>query len=242
MVLLALALLVQDGPVKVAGEANQPHLAADKDGVFYCVFIKGGNIQLSTSADNGKTWSEPVVAIDAMGKARGGMQRGPRVGVDDRKRIYVTAPLSFDPAEESKKYPTAELWIAVSEDGKTFGKPVQVNEVPKKAPESLHWLAVSPDGAAHVVWLDMRDQKRGQDLFYAKWSDGKLGKNVKIGGTICECCAPGIGVDAKGNPTVAFREGGSKQNRSIFVTRSTDGGKTWKAPAQINQGETKVAT
>ena len=118
---------------------------------------------------------------------------------------------------------------------------VRVNEVAKKAPESLHWLAVAPGGEAHVTWLDMRDQStRGQDLYYARVTNGKVGKNVKIAAQVCECCAPGIGLDSKGNPTVSVREGGTKQNRAILVMRSTDGGKTWKAPAPINQGETKV--
>ena len=240
MMIALFLVALQDPSVTISADANQPHLAADKDGGFYCVYIHGGNIELRTSAD-GKKWNDPVVAIDAKGKAKGGMQRGPRVGVDDKKTVYVTAPLCFDDAEQGKKYPTAELWIAISEDGgKTFGKPLQVNETPKKAPESLHWLAVSGNGEAHVAWLDIRDQAKGQDLFYAKVSGGKVGKNVKVGAQICECCAPGIAVDAKGNATVIWREGGAKTNRQIFMTKSSDGGKTWKAPAQVNAGETKV--
>src|SRR5688572_7947004 len=89
----AIVGMIQDpAPALIAKEAKQPQLAADKDGGFYCVFIRGGNIEVSVSTDNGKTWSPPVVAVDAKGKARGGMQRGPRIGVDAQKRITVTAP------------------------------------------------------------------------------------------------------------------------------------------------------
>src|SRR5262252_905014 len=95
--------------VTVAGGSIQPHLAAADDGSFYAVFLKDGNIGFSTSADRGKTWSTPTVAIDARGKAKGGMQRGPRVAVDGKKTIYVTAPLCFDEAEFSKQYPTQNL-------------------------------------------------------------------------------------------------------------------------------------
>jgi len=241
--LLAVILLAvpRDGSVTVSADASQPHLAADKDGAFYCVYLHGGNVELRTSTDDGKSWSDAVIAIDAKGKARGGMQRGPRVGVDDKKNVYVTVPHCFDEAEQGKKYPTSELWIAISEDGgKSFGKPLQVNEAAKKAPEALHWMAVSANGEAHVAWLDMRDQQKGQDLYYAKVAGGKVGKNVKIGGAVCECCAPGIAVDGKGNPLVIWREGGTKTSRQIFMTRSSDGGKSWKAPAQVNAGETKV--
>src|SRR5678815_825308 len=93
--LAAVALLAAVPPTAtvVAGGAIQPHLAAGEDGSFYAVFIRNGNIEFSSSADKGRTWSAPAVAIDAKGKAKGGMQRGPRIAVDAKKTLYVTAPL-----------------------------------------------------------------------------------------------------------------------------------------------------
>src|SRR5262245_5506769 len=98
-ILAALAVIAASGPsraVTVGPGALQPHLAAAEDGSFYCVFIREGNIEVSVSTDKGKTWSTPAAAIDAKGKAKGGMQRGPRIAVDGKKTIYVTAPLCFD--------------------------------------------------------------------------------------------------------------------------------------------------
>src|SRR5439155_8085726 len=130
-----------------------------EDGTFVAAFIKDGNIECSVSEDKGKTWSRPVVAIDGKGKAKGGMQRGPRVAMDGRKTIYVTAPLCFDDAEFSKQYPTQELYLTVSTDGgKTFSKPIQINDVPKQAPESLHWLAAAPNGHVFVACVDRRQR------------------------------------------------------------------------------------
>src|SRR5688572_12155256 len=195
----------------IGSGAIQGHLAAADDGSFYAAFIRGGNIEVSVSQDKGKTWTAPVVAIDAKGKAVGGMQRGPRVAVDGKKTVYVTAPLCFDEAEFSKRYPTQDLYLAVSTDqGKTFSKPVQVNDVPKKAPESLHWLAAAPNGDVFVAWLDLRNRDKGQDLAWVKITEQgkKVGRNQLIPGPLCECCAPGLTVDAKGNPTLIYREGG----------------------------------
>jgi len=223
----------------IAGGAIQPHLAAAEDGSFYAVFIRNGNIEFSTSADKGKTWSAPVVAIDAKGKAKGGMQRGPRVAVDAKKTVYVTAPLCFDEAEFAKQYPTQDLYFVVSTDGgKTFSKPVQINEVPKKAPESLHWLAAAPSGEVFVAWLDLRNREKGQDLAWVKITDQgkKIGKNQIIPGPLCECCAPGLTVDAKGTPTLIWREGGKNANRALLMAT----GASLSRIARVNQGESKV--
>jgi hypothetical protein len=147
----------------------------------------------------------------------------------------------FDEAEFRNKYPTADLYVVTSKDGgQTWTQPVRVNEVAKKAPESLHWLAVTPAGEAHVAWLDRRDREGpGQDVFYAKVVDGRVGKNVQVASTVCECCAPGLAVDESGNGLVAFREGGQKSSRELFAVRSADHGRTFSNPVQINGSPTQ---
>jgi hypothetical protein len=243
MVLALLVPAAPEGATVISPGANQPHLAASDDGSFYAAFIKDGNILYSGSADRGKSWSAPVMAIDAKGKATGGMQRGPRIAVDGKKTIYITAPVSFDEAElAAKKYPVRELYMVVSTDGgKSFSKPVAINDAPKKAPESLHWLAAGPTGDVFAVWLDLRNRDKGQDLAWVKISDQgkKVGRNNVLPGPICECCAPGLTVDAKGNPMVLYREGG-KANRSIFLGVSTNGGTSFSKINRINAGETKI--
>lgn len=237
-----LLLTLLDGQTVVARDAIQPNMAIDRDGVAYVVFIRGGQIELAVSTDQGKTFSAPVVAIDARGRARGGMQRGPRVAVDGKKTIYITAPLAFDDAEFQKRYPTQDLLLAVSTDGgKSFSKPVRVNEVPKKAPESLHALAASPTEGAFVAWLDLRQREKGQDLYMARISDRgrKVSRNVPVALNLCECCAPGMAIDGKGNPSLVYREGG-KTNRQIFLAQSSNGGNSFGKLSRINQGESKV--
>jgi hypothetical protein len=232
-----------DDATVIAPGANQPFLAASADGSFYAAFIKDGNIGFSCSTDKGKSWSAPIVAMDAKGKASGGMQRGPRIAVDGKKTIYITAPMTFDETElNGKKYPVRDLFLSVSTDGgRTFSKPAQINDVPKKAPESLHWLAAAANGDVFAAWLDLRNREKGQDLGFVKISDQgrKIGKNGVMPGPLCECCAPGLAVDPKGNPMVLYREGG-KTNRSIFLGLSTNGGTSFSKVNRINQGETRI--
>ena len=247
-VLSASAAADEPGPrVVVARDAIQPHVAIDAKGKIYAVFIRNGSIELSMSDDQGKTFSPPSTAIDGKGKATGGLQRGPRVAVDGMGVVYVTAPLCFDPAEFSKRYPVRDLYLAVSKDGgKSFSKPARVNDVPKKAPEALHWLAASPRGGAHVAWLDLRlGRPRTQSLAYTtiKAGSAKAARNkLVVPGPLCECCAPGIAVDGKGNPVVVWREGGQKSSREIFLALSRNGGRSFGRAARINRGKTGAAT
>jgi hypothetical protein len=228
----------------VAEGATQPHLAADSDGTFLVAFLREGNIGLAVSTDGGSSFAPPVTAIDARGNARGGMQRGPRVAVDGAGIVYVTAPLCFDADELAKRYPTRELYLAVSTDGgSSFAPPVRVNDAPKRAPEALHWLAAAPGGEVFVAWLDRRRrQGPGQDLAYALVSDRgrKVHANGVIDGPLCECCAPGVAMDPNGNPILVWREGGDRPNRALWIASSTDGGASFETPRRLNRGDSHV--
>ncbi len=222
--------------VTVAGQAKQPQVAVDADGGVYVAMLREGNIEVSISTDRGKTFSAPSVAIDAKGAAKGGMQRGPRIAVDGKRGIYVTAPVALGGTE-------SDLWLTVSRDGgKTWSAPLRVNDAPGKAPECLHWLAVSADGDAHVAWIDSRPMGAGPNsLAYARVTGGtKAEKSQQLAGPVCECCAPGVSVDAKGNPLVIYREGGKKSEREIYALISTNEGKSFGKPVRINKGDSKV--
>jgi hypothetical protein len=243
---MILAATIQDPEIKavrVADDAIQPQVAVDADGGIYVVFIRAGNIQVSISTDRGRSFSAPVTAIDGKGNARGGMQRGPRIAVDADKNVYATAPICFDEEEMRQRYPKPELWLAISKDGgKTFGDRVRVNEVEKQAPEALHSIAAAPNGDLHVAWIDGRTGKPA--VFYKVYTErgARAGKDLRLAEPVCECCAPCVSVDHAGNPLVAFREGGQKPSREIFAMRSTNKGKSFQPPVQVNRAATKLPT
>jgi hypothetical protein len=195
--------------------------------------IRKDEIQLAISADQGATFSEPSNILNTGGRIQGGADRGPQIAVDNKGFIIITAPICLDPQELKKQMPQRDLWLFRSVDGgKKWSKPVRVNEIPKKAGEALHSLAVAKDGTAHIVWLDARDN-RGNSLWYARCSDTKVGRNLKLAGPVCECCAPDIAVDHVGNPTVVVREA-KKGDRGIVLLRSENSGKTFGTSTRIS--------
>lgn len=227
--------------VVVATGARQPSIAVAPDGAIHVAFLRRGDIVVATSKDRGVTFGEPVVALDAQGTARGGRQRGPRIVVDARGTLHVTAFASFDPEERAKRYPAADLWLVESTDGgRTWSRRVRVNEVEKQAPESLHSTAVSADGKVFVAWLDRRERKgAGQDLYLARAAGGVVERNRRVASDICECCAPGLAVTSAGDPVLVWREGTDAPSREVFSCRSHDGGKTFGSPVRVNVVETK---
>lgn len=229
MVPLLLVLLLQAKPaaprdesvlVPVATDARLPHLTFDVDGNAYVAVVRNGNTELAISTDGGKTFAAPVLALDLKKKDIGITNRGPRVAVDRAKRIYVSAPFENT------------LLLAVSADrGKTFSKPAVIPD----APDAVHGTAAGA-GDVHVAWVATKDNVR--TLLYARFDAGgkRAGKPVTITGLTCEHCPPAVAVDAAGNPVVAWRE--SKLPRSVFLSRSTDGGKSFAPAVQLNSLET----
>lgn len=222
-------------------DAHQPALAVGPRGEVALAMIQRGNIVVALSTDGGRSFSAPVIAVDGKGQLRGGRQRGPRLAFDGRGNLTLTAPATFDPEEQKKRYPAPELVLVQAPAGTSvFSAPIRVNPVPKRAPEGLHALRVAADGTGHVSWLDISERSGpGQDLFYARLVGGKLVPGPVIARTVCECCAPGLALDGKGNPTVVWREGGLKDSREVFYRRSTDGGKTFGPVVRLNTDPTK---
>jgi len=258
--LLALGCLLPlgalaDEPVRIAPSERpiQPNLAIGADGTVYLAYIGGDgarDVRLVVSKDGGQTFGPSVVAIAVGGKAQGGRQRGPRVGVDDEGRVYVSAVQPIEQGEPRG----GDVWLATSADGgATFGPAVKVNDranaldtpqSQRSAKEGMHWMAVTPQGEVHLAWLDDRlAPEKGQLIAYAKVDRDEVGKNVLAyvnpQKQVCPCCTPGLAVDRKGNPVIAFRNE-LDGDHPVFLTRSTNKGKSFKAARPVQRGRAGV--
>jgi hypothetical protein len=199
-------------------------------------------VEVAVSTDGGATFSAPVTAFNEGGRDAAITNRGPRIAVDNQKRVYVSAPLNLAGPKDAV---INDLYYCVSADkGKTFGKPYMLNDAPKSGAESVHASACGP-GDVHVAWLDTKSGKPA--LIYAKFgADGKRsGKGVTVSATPCEKCPPAIAVDGKGNPCVSWRESNhdaaSKEHRQIFMACSTDGGRSFGVAQRLNSVDSGIS-
>lgn len=239
--LLALAQADPTTSVLVAEKASQPHLALDADGNCYVAFLRNGNVELALSTDGGRTFAKPVTAIDAQGKALAANQRGPRISLDSKKRIFLTMPLALGEARYEDLYATCS-----ADGGKTFSKPVRINDPPQTVRQSLHDSAAAPNGDLHVAWLDGRVTEAPPAIYYCKVTDQarKTGKNALVASNASETAAPALATDGRGWPFVAYldgpRKGEAKKNRQTLLATTASGAAPFKS-ARINREDTMVA-
>lgn len=216
MLSFAIALLALHlQPVSPSTPNRQPQLAVS-NGMVTMVFGSGESIWLTASGDNGRSWGQPTKVAD-LPKLLLGRHRGPRVNIGSN--AIVVSAISSDPGD-------LLAWRS-TDGGRTWSKPVTVNDQPKASREGLHAMAADGEGRLAAAWLDDRTGK-GKRLVGAFSNDGgtSWGKNVQLYAsperTICECCAPSLVASGNGEFTVMWRNA-LDGSRDLYTLRLRDG-------------------
>jgi photosystem II stability/assembly factor-like uncharacterized protein len=206
---------------------RQPQITASH-GLVALTFGAGHAIYFSGSRDGGKTFSDPVKIADE-GFTSIGRRRGPRVAIAGDaiviSAVYGTKPNGGD----------GDLLAWRSTDGgRTWSKPVRVNDRAASAREGLQNIASDGKGFLYAVWLD--DRSGGKALYGASSTDvgATWSANKQIYApaerTICECCHPSVTIGADGTIYAMFRNW-MDGSRDMYLAISRDHGKTF-GPAQ----------
>jgi hypothetical protein len=241
LVLLA-ALALQIGPVSAGVPNRQPQMAASS-GKAFLVFGSGHSIWFSQSSDEGRSFSTPgqVAEIPVMALGR---HRGPRVVVSG-KTVIVSAVGGSTIAGGPHSHGLASdgyllAWRSF-ESGRSWSKPVTVNDVPGAAREGLHAMAVDSEGTVAAAWLDLRSGET--KLFGALSHDaGKTwSRNILLyespDGTICQCCDPAIVSTGAQRFAVMFRNA-LNGDRDLYLLNWNKGAIT--APQKLGRSSWKI--
>jgi hypothetical protein len=214
------------------GEAKQPQIAITDAGTIHITFGKADAIYATSSDNNGASFSEPV-KVGELPKLALGMRRGPRIATAGQ--MVILAAISHD---------DGNLYSWWSDDrGRTWSKSNLVNTVAKSAAEGLHGLASDGKAKVAAVWLDLRNGKT--ELWASVSTDqGKTWPaNTQVYRSpdlsICECCHPSIAFTKSGAIVVMWRNW-INGNRDMYLTQSSDGGKTFSKAAKLGTSTWKL--
>jgi hypothetical protein len=204
---------------------RQPQLAAAQ-GIVAMTFASGESIWLAKSSDGGRSWGATAKVAD-LPKLLAGRHRGPRVVITGNTLLVSAVPTGSD----------LFCWRS-TDGGRTWSKPVVINDAPTSAREGLHAMAADGEGHVAAAWLDDRIPG-GKRLWGAFSDDGGAtwGKNVLLyespSGTICQCCHPSLLSLGRGEFAVMWRNvvDGS---RDFYVLRLRAGK---PAGAAVKQGQ-----
>lgn len=213
-------------------EGRQPQVAVDSGGRIYVAFGRGSAVRLAASTDGGKTFD--VNDVGSVSSLSLGMRRGPRVAVTDDSLVVTAIG-----GKEGKGRDGDVLAWRSNDGGETWAGPSRVNSVERSAREGLHGMSAGPDGRVFCTWLDLRNKKT--EIFGAMSKDGGATWEPDVlvyrspDGSVCECCHPSAAFGPDGTLHVMWRNS-LKGARDLYLTSSTDGGKTFRAAEKLGQG------
>ena len=209
----------------------------DQQGKLWLVWVYQGRIYLQSSEDKGGHFSEPImVNSEAEPIAAHGEYR-PKIQVDAKGNLYFTWTQNLE------KRHTGHIRFSSSTDGgKTFSKPVTVNDNLNIIGHRFDALAVGKNGEIFIAWLDARDKERakaanqefsGSSVYYT-WSDngGKsFYPNQVAAPHSCECCRLGVAIDRDNLPLILWRHVFDGNIRDHALLKFGD----WRTPGAMRR-------
>ncbi|MBI3811421.1 MAG: exo-alpha-sialidase [Nitrospirae bacterium] len=207
------------------------HSVAVHGGDVYAVWydVRNGDSDafFAKSADGGMTFGPNVRVNDDTGKAR---QYKPSLGLDAAGGIYIIW--------RDDRRGHADIFFARSGDGgKTFSKNRLLNDDTGWAYQGNPAIGVSPEGNVYAAWSDDRNGQ-GDIYFTASRDRGRtFDRNLRLNDDAGRSVQshPTVGAGAGGLVVVAwedFRNGRSE----VYLSRSTDGGKTFEPNRRVVSG------
>lgn len=250
-VLLSLYLVScveQEAKIQISSSANiqvdsmpgtAPYLTRDNKGRTILSWVR--NLEDSSSIfcyaiseDGGKSFGKPVI-IPPSANVHPHSENLPKVIFKPSGEIIaVWGIASNDPRN---KYAGMVNYAQSFDDGTTWteAKPL-VNDT-AGYDQRYSDISLLPDGEVGIIWLDNRitTATDGAALYISttKGRNGFQGEKL-ISQPCCECCRTDLFVDSKNNIHVLYRGIIQDSIRDMVHAVSTDGGKTFSEPKQIN--------
>lgn len=220
-------------------------------------------LYLSVSHESGRTFESPVKVNDDTEPASHGMHS---MAVDRAGRVYFTwlderylnnktqeaakAPrddfqferaMFFDHHTAASEHPepNAEVYLATSDDGKTFSANRRLAS--DACPCCKTAIIASSDGHVYASWRQVLEGDFRHMAVAASADRGEtFGAPVIVSDdkwqlNACPVSGPALSLDADGGLVVSWYSGGNAGPKGIFLSNSRDHGKTFAPRALVNE-------
>lgn len=227
--------------------AKTATVAFAPNGDLWRLWTQDSSLYFQISEDSGAIFSEvkrvniKQEVISARNESR------PKIAFDKYQGVYLswTTP-------KKEKY-TADVRFAYSSDyGKTFTKPITVNNDNLVTGHRFNELAVSEEGDISIVWLDSRllyqlrlegKPTNGSALYLGKANYRKnetVFTNEQLANNTCVCCRIAIDYNAQGELAIFWRHiyGDNIREFALLTLKQEQGAQ--QSPYQISYDHWKI--
>ena len=159
--------------------------------------------------------ASPVEVRDSLGPVEAHGEAPPKLAFAPDGALF--AIYTVGRVQAGERFPRSALRLVASRDsGKNWTAPVTVTDGPAFGSHSFHALHVAGDGTVYVSWLGKSD---GTAPVMAMAADGEMAS-----------MSHAAHAAQQGSPA-------AHEASAAWITRSTDGGKTWAPRVRVDMGE-----
>lgn len=188
-----------------------PSSRFDQQGILYVAFSQHGHIYLTTSSDQGKTFSAASVVNRTPELIYDDGENRPKIVLGKSSEVYV----SWTHKTEGRY--SGDVRFARSVDGgKTFYTPITINSDRALISHRFEAMTLDQQGRIVLIWIDKRDSEQakkqqlnyaGASLYYTLSDDSgaSFQPNKKLVDNSCECCRIALDNDSRGRVVALWR-------------------------------------
>ena len=217
------------------------------NGDLWRLWAQNSRMYFQISTDNGVNFSDAQRVAIKKEKISARNENRPKIAFDKYQGVY----LSWATPKE-KKY-TADVRFSYSSDyGKTFSKPVTVNDDNLTTGHSFNEMLVTDEGDISIVWLDSRlayqlrlqgKKTNGSALYIGKANYRKNEtsfSNEQLANNTCVCCRIAMDCNKQGNLAILWRHIYGDNIREFALLTLAPGENVQQTPYQISYDHWKI--
>ena len=217
------------------------------NGDLWRVWAINQGIHFQISKDNGVTFSQKNTIATVKEKIAARGESRPKIAFDKYQGVYISWAMP-----KEKKY-TADVRFSYSSDyGKTFTKPITVNNDNLLTGHRFNEMLVTEEGDISIVWLDGRlsyqlikegKKTNGSALYIGKANYRKnetVFSNEQLANNTCVCCRIAMDYNNHGELAIFWRHIYGDNIREFALLTLSHGVNKQKAPYQISYDHWKI--